>query len=224
MLERIAQFLEDQHPLVRGNIKTSASTVIGVIALYLMVFIGLQLTDPRQVLELDLIMRLLQTLLLLLLLMMGLNTLKILYGLLRGQGVFTVLGLILSASAMAVVGFGSLSLPNVFEQSIAHVSARPYNAVYQDFNALCDQWRQDFQDETPIPTRFEAEHLGQLADEAEAFRLRDTIYLNFGDSSQREFGLACLLSGDSPPETGRARNYNYRSIGQARYRFIEDQR
>jgi hypothetical protein len=53
------------------------------------------------------------------------------------------------------------------------------------------------------------------------YRLSDTVFFNFGALDARDFGLACAVNYETPPDFSRAADYAYQSEGGGIYQFLE---
>ena len=219
--EQITLFLEDQHPLVRANLKLGVVLWGIVVVLHIGLWVALRVLDFRAVFSLELFLHLFQTLLVLMLIMMTYNALRVLYNFLRGHGVFTGVAVTLSFLTVLMVVLSFVMLPNIFKRSVAHSTGRSYNSVYEDFREICERWENEWGDSESLNTlKPEEENLGRIADEVELYKLQSTVIFNFGDGDQ-EFGFACALRDREPSEVGRASNYDYDLIRGVQYRFIE---
>jgi len=221
MNDWIAQFLEDQHPLVRMNVKMGVVVFGAMLGLQVAVWLGVQMLETRLMFRFNMALRLYHTLLLLLLVMMSYNVLKVLVQFLRGRGVFTVRGLVLSLAGVLLLLGAIGGMPSVLNASVAHVTGRSFGAVYADFDALCQRWDAEWGGAEISALDLEQEDLGRLGTEADVFKVRDTIIFNFGQPGQA-FGLACVLRGQQPEAVGRTNNYTFRQIQPSQYEFVQE--
>jgi hypothetical protein len=221
--EFIERFLEDQHPLVRSNLKMAAGVVALVVGLHMAVLVAVRLVDASTMFEFNALLNLFKTLLILLILMMVINALRVLVSAARNRGVFTPKAALLAVLSVGLVILSLLNLPNVFARTLAQDAGRSYSDVYQDFHAHCTRWQAEWADEETVTLNPTTEDLGQLAQVAKVFRAADTILVDFSNEPP-DFGFACALQRSHPSDSGRAYNYDYQKIGDAEYRFIQDTR
>lgn len=221
LFDTLERFLENQHPIVRSNLRLGAGIFAGMVALHTLVYAGLRWLDWRYLFGLGSALQLLQTLLLLLFVMMTYNALKTIWQYVRGEGVFTSISIILTVSAIVVTGFSLTHLPHVFTEAVSYGGQRPYDEIYQEFAQYCQRWEQEWQGITNITLDMETEDIGQLRGKAEVYRLNNIIFFNFSPTDQPDIGFACALNGNTPPTYGRANDYQYTQLEGIKYRFIE---
>lgn len=221
-MDSINRFLENQHPIVRGNIRMGVLLVGVAIAAHLVVWLAVGVVDLDTFLRLESILGLMETLMYLMLVMMAYNLLRALWGLLRRQDVFTGRSVIYAAVGMGLVAVALFNLPQVVTRAISYHAQRGYDTVYDDFSQACQSLITEYADNT---TSIETDEIvtGRIAEEAEIFRLRSTVFFNFSDTDT-EFGFACLIRGDAPPDLSRARLFAYRALGQGEFQFVEEVR
>jgi len=218
-LKRIELFLEDQHPLVRANLRLGLGLFAVIVVLHVLIFVGVRVLKPRLMFEVNTWLRLLTTLVVLMLVILGYNAIKITVQYVRRQGVFTWQSLLLAYTAVIALGLSLFYMPDVFDRAVAAEAGRSYTSVYQDFTAICDRWDAEWMDSDAVTMNIEDEDLGRLGEIAEVYRVSNTVYVDFGDEDYN-FGFACALRMASPSESGRARNYTYSHIGGPEYQFI----
>jgi|GEM_PF-5318964 len=219
-MDQINDFLENQHPLVRSNIRLGIVVVGGVFALYLLIWGGVGFVSSDVLFQFESVLQVVQTLILLLAVMMIYNALKSLYHYVRRQGVFTGIGV--SASLIAVIGvlLAFFNMPTVFARAVSFYASEPYDAIYNDVSDVCDALI-DTYGETTVTISPEEGTYGVLEDISEIYQVRNTIYFNFSEGDA-DFGFACLVRGDNPPDTARARDYTYKSVTSHVFQFVEE--
>jgi hypothetical protein len=218
-LKQIELFLEDQHPLVRANLRLGLSLFSAIVALHVLIYIGVRVLKPRFMFEVNTWLRLLTTLVVLMLIILGYNALKITVQFVRRRGVFTWRSLLLAYLAVAALGFSLLNMPDVFDRAVAASVGRSYNNIHSEFREVCSRWDEEWMDEDAVTMDIDAQDVGSLREVAEVYRVSNTVYFDFGDEDYA-FGFACVLRAAAPSETGRARDYTYSRIRGAEYQFI----
>jgi hypothetical protein len=93
--------------------------------------------------------------------------------------------------------------------------------VEADFKATCRRWVREWGDKPDITLNVAQEDVGQLREESEVFRSRNTVFFNFGEQGQ-DFGLACVLDAERPDDAGRVDNYAFRRLSGHYYQFHLD--
>ena len=222
MIEPLENFLEDQHPLVRANLRLGLGLFLVIFALHVAVYLGVRYLETRFMFVMNSWLRLVSTLVLLMVVILAYNALKVTVQYMRRQGVFTWRSLALSYFAVIVLGGTLFNMPDVFGRAVAASAGRSYASTHREFQKHCDRWDADWRDSDAVTLDIDAEELGWLREEAEVFRVSNTIYFDFGDEDY-SFGLACALRGASPSETGLARNFVYSRIDGPEYQFVESE-
>jgi hypothetical protein len=222
MNERIERFLEDQHPIVRSGLRTGAGVFALTIAFHVAALIGVRITDSPLLFQFDRFLSLYNTLLYLLLFFMAYHTLKVIYHFVRGQGVFTFLSILLAMLSAGLVGASALNTPDVISAAVAYRAGRSYETVYEEVQRECERWQEEWSAEETITLVPIDEELGQLEAESEVYRVQNTIFFNYAEAGQPEFGLACALHAEAPATSGRAVNYRYQQLDDAQFQFLEE--
>jgi len=218
-LNRIESFLEDQHPLVRANLRLGFGLFSVIVALHVLIFIGVRVLKPRLMFEFNTWLRLLTTLVVLMLVILGYNALKITVQYLRQRGIFTWRSLLLAYLAVIVLGLSLFNMPDVLDRVVAAKVGEAYNSVHNEFTQVCSRWDTEWMDTNAVTMDVDQEDVGTLRDAAEVYRVSNTVYIDFGDDDYA-FGFACALRSATPSEAGRARDYTYKRIRGAEYQFI----
>jgi len=223
MFDKIHLFWEDQHPLTRSNLSLGICTLAAGIALHGVIRLILRGLGTEMIYSLSLALRMLHTVLLLLMLILIYNALRLLWQFLQGKGIVGSYGVLLAFLGIIILGGAITVLPNVISAAIAATAGRSYGSVYHDFEEVCDRWVVVWKDAENITLDVSQEDLGRLGQEAEVFRLRNTVIFNFSDQ-QQDFGLACVLDQTQPADSGRAQPYEFFHLGRSRYQFAEKNR
>lgn len=206
---------EEQDPFVRSNISTSLTSVLLVIATHLAVWFGVRMLSQDQVLRLGEGIRFLQMILFFLAMVMTYNALRTIYQYVRGQGVISVLGILLAWGSILVLIVAVLNIPSVLKASIAHSSGRTFGSTYDIFSGYCDDWLENYDLVADVDLKGV-----EFSGASEVYGVMNTIIVNFSDDPL-DYGLACVLDHDTPAENGRAVRYQYTSLDAAKYGFIE---
>jgi hypothetical protein len=184
------------------------------------VYLGVRYMDTRFMFVANSWLRLLTTLVVLMVVILAYNAFKITVQYVRRQGVFTWRSLVLSYMAVAVLGGALFNMPDVFDRAVAASVGRSYTSVHRVFHEACARWDADWIDSDAVTLDIEEEDLGWLSEETDVFRVRNTVYFDFGDE-EYSFGLACALRAASPAESGRASSFVYARIKGPEYQFVQ---
>lgn len=219
-MKRLLPFWEDQHPLARNNMLILALAVIVWLLLALITYIAPRIMTLEQVIRFSVLERVWSITSFVLVVLLLLNALRIsLRFLQRSIGLASV-GMAWLSTLMVL--FLTLNLPSFFEQAIGYVMDEPYSSVLEEYQALCDEWEATYGQQVTIALQPGNVDLGFFQDreEVNVTRIQKTIFFDFGTPEQR-FGLACVLGGGSPPDSGRADDYMYTRIEKNYYEWIE---
>ncbi len=223
MFQRLQGFWENQPPLVRSNVSVGVMTLGGVLLLHLILPLVIRFLDIQQVFDyLIPPMDILSILLQLLFVLLALNALRITFQFLTNRGVLTLLGVSLAWLSLVLIALAYVERPSVVEKYVGYAAGRSFGSVSQDFSALCDQWKNEWQarsDDSVFTANTEG--IGWLQ-EQEVYTLQDTVFVNFG-KNMLDVGLACAVDEQPPTDVGRANNYKYSLIRGIEYRFYEEQ-
>jgi len=178
---------------------------------------------PSFMFEVNTLLRLLTTLLVLMLVILAYNALKVTVQYLRRRGVFTWRSVMLAYVAVAALAFSLLNMPDVFDRAVAAQVGRSYSDIHTEFRDVCARWDEAWMHEDAVTMDIEEEDVGTLRDYAEVFRVSNTVYFDFGDEDYA-FGFACALRATAPADHGRARDFTYSKIHGAEYQFITSTR
>ena len=222
-MQRLERFLEDQHPLVRSNLRLGLTLVAAIVGLHAAIFAGVRVLKPRLMFEVNTWLRLLTTLVVLMLIILVYNALKVTVQYMRGRGVFTWRSIILAYGAVILLLLALFNMPDVFDRAVSATVGRSYGTIHSEFSEICARWEADWRDEEAVTLDVEEEELGRLGEETDVYRVRNTVFFDFGDDDYA-FGFACALREDLPADSGRARDYNYSRIGGPEYQFAESTR
>ncbi len=134
------------------------------------------------------------------------------------QGRVANLGVVMMVVSIVILLAPFLTMPSLFESAVAYQMNQPYDDVLEEVQALCAGWLDEFGTRTFDPDDYD---LGSLQGRVEVWRESVTVFFNFGDEEQT-FGLACVLNGEDPPDSGyRTKNYVYDHISEDYYEFYE---
>ncbi len=221
---RIVRFWENQIPLVRSNLSIGGGIFGGVLVLQLLLQMAVRVLSIEQVFNylpspLDILVILTQ----LLFVLLGLNALRVTYQYIFNRGVLTLTGVTLAWLSLVLVVGAYVARPHLAQTYISYAGGRSFGSIHDDFSALCDGWQREYNNlDAESDFTLATEPLGSLAGVAEAYEVRNTVMVNFGEQPI-DVGLVCVLDGQPPEDAGRAANYKFARLADEEYVFYEEQ-
>lgn len=219
--ETFQNFWDNQTPLVRSNVSMGLGFALFTIILHIVAYLTPRLFGHVFIVRGVTLSRLLSTLAVLLFLIAIYNVVRLIWQLGRGQGVITGRGLAVATLACFLLIFTAINLPNVITYAVSYTAGRSFGSIQDDVNQLCDGWLDRFGESDTIVLNVSEENLGPIGEEADVYRVQNTIIFDYGDVDGR-FGLACALGTGEPADSGRANDFTFYREDGSIYLFVEE--
>lgn len=213
---------EDQHPLARSNVLLVALLLLSSFLLWVIMRFAPRLLDIQTVFQVAVIERLWFLGNVVLLAIFVYSIIRLMWMAFRKD--ISYLSLLMVWITPFILMIPLLVMPTFFQEAASYQIGQPYSEIMGEFTALCDEWEATYGQQASSALRVQDVDLGLFQDNerVEVWRESNTIFFDFGDDTQ-SFGLACVLGGKEPYDSGRrSRDFDYRRVQKNYYEFYDE--